>query len=63
MLPGQQFDDNFYGQQRSCARKRRYINKPEAKQAAKLYPGTKPYLCQYCGVFHIGHRHGAEWER
>jgi len=54
--------DDLYAQQRSCARKRQFPDKAKAKQVAKKYVQVKPYLCRFCGMYHLGHRHGAEWE-
>lgn len=56
-------DGDIYAQERTCARKRRFFNRSDAKAVARKYDGVKPYLCRYCGVFHLGHRHGAAWER
>lgn len=55
--------DSLYAQSRQCARKRRYPTRAAAKAVIKENPQYgKPYLCRWCGVFHLGHRHGAEWE-
>lgn len=54
---------DLYAQERSCARKRRFLTRQEAKKVIKQKPQYgKPYLCRFCGCFHLGHRHNAEWE-
>jgi len=45
-----------------CGRKVMYAILPHAQDAARLVSkseGTElfPYLCDYCGAYHIGHRH------
>lgn len=51
----------------TCARKRRYRTKREAKEAIAAVLTSKggramnPFRCEHCGAWHIGHR--PAWSR
>jgi hypothetical protein len=52
-------DHSVWKQSRGCANKKRYSTRAAAKRAAKYhrpYEAFGPYLCEFCGAYHNGHR-------
>lgn len=55
---------SFGGYDSACKNKKRHQTEADARRAAKklrkhIGAKTRPYLCQYCGLWHNGHlRHG-----
>lgn len=61
-------DGDSYGRAHACERKRRYFNEFEAKvvaiQCMEERGGyIRPYLCPYCGCWHITHETREEFQK
>lgn len=41
---------------KACGKKKRYATPEDAKKVAwRTYRGLRPYKCEFCGQFHLGH--------